>query len=257
MGLQEFMNKEELTKELKEIEEVKLPLVEEKIKDARKLGQLSENVAYSDAREEKASLQERIEEIKDILIRGNIRQDYKDLLEAINSDSFNNNLQPIRDFFKTYHKGEFYYPEEASILLSLNKLRGRYLVKGLEPEADRLFDLQMEMLSLTKEDDDKEIYKLCESWDILFDTVSSLDDDLFGYDLDKMSEDEYKNIFKPLEDVINSTRRYFVKKKDNLFTHSELYLINHIYVSLLPSLSNEPNKYYYKLTEMFDLIIER
>lgn len=75
------MEKEELFKELTEIEEVKLPLVMQKLQQAREQGNLSGSPLCEEARNEQMKLVERIREIKDIITR-------KDCDELVDSMRF-------------------------------------------------------------------------------------------------------------------------------------------------------------------------
>lgn len=65
---------EELKDELKELEEVKLPQVVERVAAAREKGDLSENADYQSGKEEQEFVQTRIDEIKDVLARAKVVQ---------------------------------------------------------------------------------------------------------------------------------------------------------------------------------------
>ena len=63
---------EELQRELKELTEVKLPAVIERVAKAREYGDLLENAEYHSAREDQALIETRIDEIEDMLTRAKI-----------------------------------------------------------------------------------------------------------------------------------------------------------------------------------------
>ncbi|MDY3903821.1 MAG: hypothetical protein SO007_01340 [Candidatus Enteromonas sp.] len=254
------MEKEELFKELTEIEEVKLPLVMQKLQQAREQGNLSGSPLCEEARNEQMKLVERIREIKDIITR----KDCDELVDSMRfflfDDSLNDYLKNVRDFYKKHHEGEEYFIEEATILFYLNLLRSTYLTKGLEEPAEIIFNLQEEILGLTKENGDKEINILCGYWDKLIAKTKDLGKDLFKYDLRKTSNDEHDEYFKPLLNLIYSTGIYFVNQKSGgkkTLKHSELFLINHLYISFLTYLNprkDSLNVYYYVLDALLEAV---
>lgn len=63
---------EELQAELRELKEVKLPSVVERVAAARAHGDLSENAEYHDAKEEQNFVETRISEIEDVLDRAEV-----------------------------------------------------------------------------------------------------------------------------------------------------------------------------------------
>lgn len=98
----------------------------------------------------------------------------------------------------------------------------------MEEPAEIVFNLQEEILGLTKENGDKEISILCGYWDKLIAKTKDLGKDLLKYDLRKMSKDECDEYFKPLLNLIYSTGIYFVNHKSGgkkTLKHSELFLI--------------------------------
>ncbi|MEK7594998.1 MAG: transcription elongation factor GreA [Patescibacteria group bacterium] len=58
---------ESLKKEYKELVEVKRPLIAERIKSAREMGDISENAEYDAARDEQGFIESRIREIEEIV----------------------------------------------------------------------------------------------------------------------------------------------------------------------------------------------
>jgi len=67
---QQFVSQDKLDslkKELKELREIKIPLIAKRIDDARQMGDLSENAEYHAARDEMAWVQSRVKEIENIL----------------------------------------------------------------------------------------------------------------------------------------------------------------------------------------------
>lgn len=58
---------EKLKKELIELREVKRPAVAKRIKDAREMGDISENAEYDAARQEQAFIEGRINELEDVI----------------------------------------------------------------------------------------------------------------------------------------------------------------------------------------------
>lgn len=62
----------ELEEELKELKEVQMPKVIDRIANAREQGDLSENADYHSARDEQAILQARINDIEDIISKAEI-----------------------------------------------------------------------------------------------------------------------------------------------------------------------------------------
>lgn len=65
---------EELQQEFKELTEVRLPAVIDRVAKAREYGDLSENAEYSNAREDQTLLEARIEEIESILANAQVVQ---------------------------------------------------------------------------------------------------------------------------------------------------------------------------------------
>jgi len=73
----------ELTRELKELQQIKLPEAIERVSKARSLGDLSENFEYHAAKEDHATMVGRIEELADIIKRAQI------IRKATNKSSIN------------------------------------------------------------------------------------------------------------------------------------------------------------------------
>lgn len=63
---------EEVKEELKELEEVKLPAVIERVAEARSHGDLKENAEYQNAREDQGFVEARIEEIKRVIANAQV-----------------------------------------------------------------------------------------------------------------------------------------------------------------------------------------
>lgn len=63
---------EELQQELKELTEIRLPAVIDRVAKAREYGDLSENAEYSSAREDQTLLEARISEIENILANAQV-----------------------------------------------------------------------------------------------------------------------------------------------------------------------------------------
>jgi transcription elongation factor GreA len=66
---------EQLKKELKELSEIKRPAIIRKIKEAREMGDISENSTYDAAREEQAFVEGRIEELEGIIKNAKVSKD--------------------------------------------------------------------------------------------------------------------------------------------------------------------------------------
>lgn len=66
---------EQLKKELKELSEVKRPANIRKIKEAREMGDISENSTYDAAREEQAFVEGRIDELEEIIKNAKVLKD--------------------------------------------------------------------------------------------------------------------------------------------------------------------------------------
>lgn len=262
------VEREKLMAELKEIQEIKEPLNREKLEKARSLGNLAENADYDEARMEQAMLERRITEIEDILARGSDGKECQKILEMMKfhpeDDELANCLKSVENFYKEKHEGDAYSVDEAIILYHLNKLRNEYCIRHMEKQGDIIYDLQDQILSLKKQIDNKEIINLCEGWDNLFDeTIKDIDFDLFQCDPNKVTKIQYKKLVKPLIDLIYSTGVYFLNvKRDSpkTFSQSELYLVNHIFVSFLSHLPEEfadypLNAYYYLLDGLLETIV--
>ncbi len=260
--------REKLMAELKENWEVKLPLSREKLEKARSLGNLAENADYDEARQEYVMLFHRITEIEDILARGSDGKECQKILEMMEfhseDDELANCLKSVENFYKEKHEGDTYSVDEAVILYRLNKLRNEYLLRHMEKQGDIIFDLQNQILSLAKQEDNKEILNLCEGWDNLFDeTIRDIDFELFQCDPNKITKIQYKKLVKPLIDLTYSTGVYFLNvKRDSpkTFSQNELYLVNHIFVSFLSYLPCEfedypLNAYYYLLDGLLEAIV--
>ena len=196
---------EKISKELKEIEEVKMPLVMQKLEQARELGDLKENPLYEKAENEQKALDTRAREIKFILMREDCDKLVDSMQSVLDEVSLNKCLKNVKDFYKKYHEGEEYCLHETMILFYLNKLRNTYLTKGLEEPAELIFNLQEEILGLTKENGDKKINSLCAYWDKLIAKAKVSGKDLLKCDLRKISRDEYEEYFKPLSNLIYVT----------------------------------------------------
>ena len=69
---------DELKAELKDLEEVRIPKVIERIKTAREQGDLSENSEYHAARDEHAMLQGRVEELEELISKAKVVSKGKD-----------------------------------------------------------------------------------------------------------------------------------------------------------------------------------
>lgn len=65
---------DELKEELKELRQVKLPAIVERVARAREYGDLSENAEYHNARDEQQLLEARIEEIESIINKAKVVQ---------------------------------------------------------------------------------------------------------------------------------------------------------------------------------------
>ncbi len=65
---------EELKKELQELRDVKRPAVIQKIKEAREMGDISENSMYDSAREEQAFIEGRMSEIEEVIKNATITE---------------------------------------------------------------------------------------------------------------------------------------------------------------------------------------
>lgn len=63
---------EELKEELKELVEIRLPKIIERVASAREQGDLSENADYHSAKDEQAFVENRISEIQDVISRAKI-----------------------------------------------------------------------------------------------------------------------------------------------------------------------------------------
>jgi len=76
--------KQKLESELKELKEVLMPEIIEKIEQAKELGDLSENAEYHDAKDQQGIAAARIVEIEDILKKAVMHQssDAKDIIQV-------------------------------------------------------------------------------------------------------------------------------------------------------------------------------
>lgn len=63
---------EELKEELKELSEIRLPKIIDRVASAREQGDLSENADYHSAKDEQAFVENRISEIEDVISRAKI-----------------------------------------------------------------------------------------------------------------------------------------------------------------------------------------
>lgn len=220
-----------------------MPLVMQKLEQ----GSLKENSLYEKAENEQKALDTRAREIKFILMREDCDKLVDSMQSVLDEVSLNKCLKNVKDFYKKYHGGEEYCLHETMILFYLNKLRNTYLTKGLEEPVELIFNLQEEILGLTKENGDKRISSLHAYWDKLIAKAKVSDKDLLKCDLRKISMDEYEEYFKPLSNLIYVTGIHFFMQK---FTHDSLSLINHIYVSFLSCANPKKdnlNAYYYVL----------
>lgn len=71
---------EELKSELKELIDNKRPTIAQRIKNAREMGDLSENAEYHAAKEEQAFVEGRISELEEILKNAQIQKQQKDII---------------------------------------------------------------------------------------------------------------------------------------------------------------------------------
>ena len=76
---------EELKIELKELIDVKRPGVSKRIKNAREMGDLSENAEYQAAKEEQAFIEGRIAELEDIIKHGKVQTNGSKDIVAVGS----------------------------------------------------------------------------------------------------------------------------------------------------------------------------
>lgn len=254
------MEKEKLLNELKEIKEVKLPILIEIVKQSAKLGDLADNYIYNYAINEQSNLYNRINEIEDILNRCNIKEDYKklknDMIFYDTEEKLDAYLKRVKEFYKKYHNGDVYQIEEVSLLYYLTLYEKVYVdSEAIENDnyADKIFNLQTEILSLTKKDDNQQILKLYNYWDCLFDLKDSENNNIFDSDLYDISYIEKLIIFKPLLNLMYVTGIYFINKKEKTFTYNELHLINYV-SSLFLDTKRAKNAYYYVLEALLESI---
>ena len=74
---------DKLTAELKELREVKRPAAAQKIKEAREMGDISENSLYDSARQDQSMIEGRIRELEDILKNAKVSEgDNKDTVDV-------------------------------------------------------------------------------------------------------------------------------------------------------------------------------
>ena len=86
----------ELSNELKEIEEVKMPLVMQKLEQ----GSLKENSLYEKAENEQKALDTRAREIKFILMREDCDKLVDSMQSVLDEVSLNKCLKNVKDFYK-------------------------------------------------------------------------------------------------------------------------------------------------------------
>ena len=69
---------EKLKNELNELLQVRRPAVAQRIKDAREMGDISENAEYDAARQEQAFVEGRISELEEVIKNAQVISDEKD-----------------------------------------------------------------------------------------------------------------------------------------------------------------------------------
>lgn len=163
------------------------------------------------------------------MMKNDIRQDYEKTADKIMFYGYERRVDAltnsVKEFFKKYHQGNIYTQEEAMILYRLNKIRRFYRGKEDQQSSDKIFNLQTDIIQLSEMDDNHKINELCEYWDRLFDIIN--------YEVTDDFETMQKDFKAPFICLLYLTGVYFLNKHEKTFTPSELYLINHVYVSFL------------------------
>lgn len=76
---------EKLKSELKELTEVKRPAIAQEIKNAREMGDISENAAYDEAKREQAFIEGRIAELEEIIKNSKVAEENSNGAIAVGS----------------------------------------------------------------------------------------------------------------------------------------------------------------------------
>ena len=187
------------------------------------------------------------------MIKNDIRQDYEKTADKMMFFGYmkrvNILIKSVQDFFNKYHQGNIYTQEEAMILYRLNKIRTFYHDKDDQQSSDKIFNLQMNIVRLSEMDANPKINELCEYWNRLFDRMTDEVTDDF--------ETMQKNYKVPFICLLYSTGVYFLNKQEKTFTPSELYLINHVYVSFLGNEDPfQKNVFYCVMDQLFKSITD-
>ena len=185
------------------------------------------------------------------MMKNDIRQDYEKTADKIMFYGYERRvdvlINSVKEFFKKYHQGNIYTQEEAMILYRLNRIRRFYHGKEHQQSSDKIFNLQMDIIQLSEMDDNPKINELCEYWNRLFDRmIDEVTDDF---------ETMQKNFKAPFICLLYLTGVYFLNKHEKTFTPSELYLIDHVYVSFLGEEDPfQKNVFYYVMDQLFESI---